>query len=621
MAQRKYTESDVTYFSNDIEKIQAKPNMYVGSTSAIGIFGIFREVFDNAVDEHRAGRNTKVDIIFDKNKQEVFVIDAGVGIPVKTHPKAKISTLTHIVTALQSSGKINSEAYKNAAGTHGVGITATNALSEEFEVWTYRKDSGGWHHTLFKNGKEISKVKKTSKVPFKLKSGTVVRVIPSKKFFGDAKLDIKKVAEWCELTSFLNRGLKLSLQVGDKKKEWVSKNGITDYLEKKVADLKCTLEHKKYFTYTSENIEISLAFTDAEGANIDFFTNTVRNIEGGVHADAMIKAMKAALKPFGPKLSYTDKDLFDGVVGLLNYNINDAQFDSQTKEKLVDTRVAKPALDELTKAFTEFFMSNRTFGYAWVKRAAEIRKRTSEFLKSKKLVKNVKDAKLKISTKLAAVNGKAKPEDCELYLVEGDSAAGTAKLARNHDTQAVFPLKGKPLNVMEAPIDRIQANVEIATILAAIGLDLSSENPTAKMPYGKIIMLADADSDGKHITTLLLTVFWKFAPELFEKGCIYSVKSPEYLTRWKDKVFFGSSRKSVLAKARKAGAPKNAKLVVNHLKGWGEIGAKDLKVSAMLPGKRKLYKVNPPNTKDGKIRFESLMGKNVEYRKSLMGVA
>lgn len=615
---KKYSEKDVTYFSNDIEKIRAKPNMYVGATDANGIFNIIREALDNAVDESRAGRNKLVKLVFDTKNQEAYVIDAGVGIPVKKHPKAKISTLTHIVSALQSSGKIKSEAYKNSIGTHGVGITAANALSEVFEVWTYRKDAGGWHHTKFEEGVEKSPVKKTKKLPkIAAKRGTIIKIKPSQKYFGKAKLDTKKIDEWCEITSFLNRGLEVSFVCDGKERKWVSKNGLSDYLDKQIKDLSAELIGKKPFVYTSPNVEIALAFTNTDGDNIDYYTNTVRNIEGGVHADAMLRALKASLKNYGPKLTYADKDLLDGVVGILNYNIDDAQYDSQTKEKLVDGRVKQACYDELLEAFTEYFRSNRTFAMAWVKRAAEIRKHTQNFLKNKKLVANVRKAKVELSTKLAAVSGKVAPEHCELFLVEGDSAGGSAKRARNNDTQAVFPLKGKPLNVMEAEPDKILANTEIATILAAIGVDIQSDDPTNKMPYGKIIFLADADADGKHINTLLLTVFWRFAPDLIRKGMVYSVKSPEYLGRYKNKTVFGSSRKSVL---KKLNAPEGARVEVKHIKGWGEMDAEDLEIAAMLPGHRTLYQIQYPKDKKKAARFQALMGKKADFRKQLMGV-
>lgn len=611
---KQYSEKDVSYFSNDVEKIRAKPNMYVGATDDAGVFHINKEAWDNVIDEFRAGRNKLLRIVHNTKTQETFTVDDGAGIPVKKHPKAKISTLTHIVTSLQSSGKINSDAYTNSTGTHGVGITAANALSAHFEVWTFRKDAGGWHHTSFEEGTETSAVKAAKKVPFKQKSGTIIRIVPSKKFFGKSKMDVEAVRKWCEVTSYLNSGLKVQFCVDGEEQEWLAKNGLQEYLDKMVADTGANRIGKKDFVFSAPNLEIAFAFTDNNGEGVRYYTNTIPNIEGGVHEIASSKAFVESIKNYGPRLSFTQKDLLDGVVGFLNYNIQEPQFDSQTKEKLVDKRVPQECFDTLHEAMADWFMSNRTFAKEWVKRASEIRKFAQSFLKNKKMIATVKKAKMKLSAKLADVSGEYGPEHCELFLVEGDSAGGSAKNARDPHRQAVFPLKGKPLNTMEADPEQIMKNEEIATILAALGIDIGSEEPTKKLPYGKIIMMADADVDGKHINTLLLTAFYRFAPDLFEQGMIFSVKSPEYLARHKGKTVFGSSRKSVL---KKLGNPKGA--TVAHLKGWGEMDADDLRVAAMDPETRVLYQIKPVQKTDG-TQFEQLMGTKADYRKKILGI-
>lgn len=509
----KYSESDISGFFSDIEKIQAKPALYIGELGQAGINTIVREPCDNSVDEARAGRNTLVNIMIPKDGS-YWVQDEGVGIPVKMHPKMKISTLTHVLTNLQSSGKMQGSAYKSAIGTHGVGIKATNAFSREFEVWTYRKDAGGWHYTKFERGVEKVKPKKVTKPP-KLpngkrpKLGTILRFVPDEKYFGKEKINIDQLKNWCEMTSYMNVGLRIQLLDGKKQYEWVSKLGIREYLEKRLKDLKATpISKNRYVFHNSESLELAVYFTDVEGSAMEFFTNTIRNAEAGVHADDMYKALVEALKPFKGKLHYTPSDLKEGLVGVLNYKINAPMFDSQTKEKLVDNRVKGQCYKECLEVFEKFFKENKSLAKDLVQRAAELRKRTADFLKDKKLIKKVKAASKGLSAKLADVSNTKTPiEDRELYLVEGDSAGGSSKVARFRDFQAVFSLKGKPLNVMEATKDRVNKNAEIAGIFAGIGLDLGHKDPISKIRFGKIIILADADVDGPVVgSTPVLTL-------------------------------------------------------------------------------------------------------------------
>lgn len=615
----KYDESSITGFTRDLEKIQAKPTLYIGELGAAGINTIVREPCDNGVDEARAGRNTLVSI-FVENDGSYWIQDDGVGIPCKMHKTMKINTLTHVLTNLQSSGKMSGDAYKSAIGTHGVGIKATNALSTKFQVWTYRADAGGWHYTEFANGVEKVKVKKclAPKLPNKktAKKGTVVRFVPDVKFFGKAKANVKQIADWAEMTSYMNAGLRIQLSSGGKFKEWLSKGGIREYLDKRLVTLKATPMSKKFVFHNTETLELALEFADVEGSEVEFFTNTIRNVELGVHADDMYRALTDSLKPFKGKLEYTPSDLKEGLVGVLNYKINAPQFDSQTKEKLVDGRVKGKCYTECFAVFSEFFDKNKTLAKDIVTRASELRKKTSEFLKDKKLIKNVKNANSGLASKIAGIsaNSKVPIDRRELYIVEGDSAGGTAKLARDSTFQATYQIKGKPLNVMEAAKDALNKNKELASLMAGLGLDLSKANPLDNLKFGRIIYLADPDVDGKHIQCLLSSVFWKFTPQLFARQQIYIVKSPEYMAEHKGQIIFGSS-KEVLYK--KAGTQK---IDVRHIKGWAEISAGPMRTIAFQIGTRRLLRLLPPKDKTGAKRFEALMGKDAGFRKTLLGV-
>ena len=611
-----YTEKSITYFDSDLSKIRARPAMYIGPVDNAGVFTVLREVCDNAVDEARAGRNKLIDITVSKSG-EFTVFDNGVGIPVKLHPKAKISTLTHVLTNLQSSGKMDTSgsSYQNAIGTHGVGIKATNALSSSFEVWTLRTDSGGWHYTKFEKGKEKAKVCKR-KPPIKLSKGTVVRFMPDSAIFGKHKLEPAQLFTWAELTAYMNPGLRIRITAPNGKvSEYLSKRGIIELLDKRLTEMKAQALNPKAFLYTSATIELALYFADIEGYRVDWFTNTVANPDGGFHADGFWKALAKALDPYKGRADYKPADLREGLLGILNYKIDAPQFSSQTKEKLVDTRMREPAYKECLQAFTDYFAKNKTLAKQLCQRASELRAKTASFLEDKQLIKKVKSAgNTALITKLAGIDKRSKVpvDDRELALVEGGSAGGTAKLARDKTYQATYELRGKPLNVMETPKARIAQNAEIANLLAALGVDLTGK--TTNINYGKIMFLADPDVDGAHINTLLLGLFWRFLPHLFKEGRIYVVAAPEYVAHTKKGPVFGFSLEDVY---KKAGTDK---IEVRHIKGYGEISPQDMKAIAFDPKTRMLYRVKAPTSKDEAANFEALLGKDATYRKQLLGL-
>ncbi len=610
----RYDEKSITAYKTDLEKIRARPALYIGPTDDDGVFTLLRECMDNAVDEARAGRNDLVDVVVDGPHGPFTVADNGVGIPVKLHPKMKISTLTHVLTNLQSSGKIHGDAYQSAIGTHGVGQKGVVALSSVFDCWTFRADSGGWHHTAFKESKETAPVQKSGS-PGGRKRGTVVRFTPSPAFFKKSKLDLRRLVQWAELTSYMNPGLTIRVKAQGKVKVWKSVNGVKDYLAARLKELKATPINQNFLTAATPNLEFILTWADVEGSQVQFFTNTVRNIEEGVHASDMYRALLASLKPFAPprnKVAWGIKDIQDGMVGLLNYKINAPQFDSQTKEKLVDDRVKDACYKECLELFNAFWKKHPAFARELVKRAIELRSRTNAFLTDKKLIKNVQSAKKSLSSKLAGIQGNAPVEERELYLVEGDSAGGGIKRIRDRRTQAIFPCRGKPLNPIDTPQAKVNANAEIVSILAALGVDLNSNSNEPKINYGKVILLADSDVDGNHINTIWQAILWKYVPHLFKKGCVYSVLSPLYKAVHKGKVVFGMTKEDIYKQLG------SRSVECTYLKGWGELNDEDLTI-AVQPGVRTLIKIEPPNREQA-AEFLRLMGSSPAYRKQLLGV-
>lgn len=623
-----------TYSEKNIERyagltgIRKKPTPYIGPTDSDGLWTCWREPADNTVDQALAGRNKLVHLIADKEPNVYWVIDAGEGIPVgqkefedERGRKEKLSTF-YVVTGLTHAGA-NFKGDTISRGTHGIGIKATNAMSKRFTVWTFRE--GQWWCIEYRDAK-LHKEPYKSKAPklpfgFKAKKGTVVRFEPDLSLFqkGTAMRAVY-AREWAELTSYLVKGLEVRVTTPSGKTKTFKTKGPSEYLEKKVEELKATVTGKPFY-FSSREVDIAIAFTDVEGENVNAYTNGLFNKEGGEHIRAMTNALFKSLQPFMKKAKgskkgqeswpFTPTDLKDGLLGLVNYKIAAPKFNNQPKDKLVDERVYDVAYPQLEKAFSDFWKSHKGMAKDVVARATELRNKTADFLKDKKLVKNVKAASKGLAAKLAGIVGNAPVEKRELFLVEGDSAGGGAKRARNKSFQAVYPLRGKPLNVMDAAKDKVNSNKEIIGLLAALGVQMDGKN-AGTIRYGKVICMADPDVDGSHINTLLLGALHKYTPHLFKQGCVYVVKAPLFKAKHKGETYFGMTKEGIY----KQTGTKNVD--ITYIKGWGEVNESDLKV-ALSPEKRKLYRVVPAD-KGGTRNFELLLGKKPEFRKKMMGI-
>ncbi len=615
----KYDESHIERHAG-LMGIRKKPTPYLGPTDGNGLWTMFREPADNAVDQALAGRNKLVHLIFDSEPNTYWVVDGGEGIPVgkkefldEQGRREKMSTF-YVVTGLTHGGS-NFSGDTISRGTHGVGIKATNAMSKFFKVWTFR--DGAWWCIEYKDAK-LSKQVYKGKAPnlphgIKAKKGTVVCFSPDLSLFHKgAKLNPKDPLSWAELTSYLVKGLEVKITNSKGKTKTFITKGPAEYIVNKIDELKAT-QMGKSFVFSSKEADIAIAFTDCEGDNlIDAYTNGLHNKEGGEHVKALVDAMVKSLAPYQGKNKYTPSDLKDGLIGLVNYKIAAPQFNNQPKDKLIDDRVYEVGYKQFLKAFHDFWVAHKGMARDVVTRAALLRSKTADFLKDKKLVKNVNAAKKKLATKLAPIQGNAPVEQRELFLVEGDSAGGGAKRARNKYTQAIYPLRGKPLNVMEAKKEKINGNAEVVGLLAALGIDLGGKRPNLNVPYGKIINMADPDVDGDHINVLLLGVLWKYLPSLFKDGKVFVVKAPLYKSRYKGVIHFGMTKEQVFEKTG------TTKCEVTYIKGWGELSESDLDI-ALDPKIRKLYQVMPPDKK-GAQSFQLLLGKSPAFRKVLFGV-
>ncbi len=616
----RYTENEISYFDSDLAKIRAKPGMYVGSVDEDGVLKLVTECTDNALDEAAAGRNSSVEVWVDDARTSFVIADRGVGIPVKKHPKANISTLTHVLTALQSSGKMRSgEAYKNAIGTHGVGLKGVNALSTEMTVTTYRKDAGGWFTTTFREGKEKKKVSKCQAPVLpdgtKARLGTIVSFTVDPKIFGKHKLLLDRLSDWARMASYLNPKVDIALHHRGKHRNYRSERGMFDYIDWKLKNLSLDAVGKPLILRT-DALDIAIAFTGSPDCHMNYYTNTVINRDGGFHADYMLKALMASLKPYAPKKAkFTLGALKAGMVGMLNIRMDAPSFSSQTKDKLVDERAKQPCYDECLKMFTEAFAKNKTFAKQICQRAAEFAAATIDFRNNAKAMRELKKRPSKglLPGKLAQAIG-CSDDKRELFVVEGDSAGGTAKVARDRSFQEILSLKGKIVNAERKKQDEVLSSEEVLNILKAIGFDPSKPDPTKHLRVGRVLILSDADVDGRHIDALLITLLYKYLPKLFEDGRVFIVKSYEFVARVNDKSVFADSLEKM--KARCGGKlPKQ----VTQLKGLGEMGEEDLRQMAFNPATRKLWQIKLPDAAGNKL-FKQVMGESVEYRRQMLGI-
>ena len=622
---QKYDESHIERHAG-LLGIRKRPTPYIGPNDGSGLWTILREPADNAVDQALAGRNDLVHIIVDAHPNRYWLIDNGPGIPVgvkvfenEKGEREKLSTL-YVTTGLTHGGS-NFSGNTISRGVFGLGLKTTNAMSKVFQVWTFRE--GAWWTIEYRDArlyKEPYRVKAPPKLPHGIKhnKGTIVMFEPDLKLFQkDTKLQPTEVVSWCQLTSYLVPGMQVFLTNGKgKTRSFIHKRGVLDYIDQKVEELKCNIG-KKVFNHNSKLLDVVVAFSDAEGFNVSAYTNGLFNKEGGEHVKALLDALFNSLKPMvklrGAKavFPFRKEDLADGLLGLINCKISAPLFSNQPKDKLTDDRVHKPAYDELLKAWNAFWKAHPSTAKELIARASELRKMTASFLKDKRLAKNVNAAKTKLSSKLAPVVGNTPVEKRELILTEGDSASGTLKRARDKRTQAVYPLRGKPLNVMSSKQDKIAANEEIAGLLAAIGVNFNAKD-NSKINYGKIIIASDADVDGNHITSLLLGALWKFRPDLFKNGHVYSARPPLFKCRYKGKLYFGMTKEAIWKQT------KTQSVDIQYLKGLGELAEGDLYVIAD-PAHRRLFKVTQPDKK-GIANFQALLGPNPLYRKKLLGI-
>lgn len=625
------------------ENVRKKPGMYIGERGNEMAFTALREAMDNVIDERLAGRNTLLEVYVNNKKNEYIVADAAQGIPVGMNKDYKISTLTLVLTRLHAGGKLDAEesTYKASRGTHGVGVSATNAVSEKFEVWTCRDKV--WYHQSFAKGintTEVIKQKPPAEVLDKLQKkhnkGTILRIkldqtiVSGDKGKTKAIVEKKPLIQWLKNTALMVGDLEVVCNIDGFKKSWKNTKGIGKMLKSKLKKLGEPATMGKPFIHDDGQLRVAMQWADyPQDDGLTSYVNALPTSEGGEHINGFVSALskaidahktdkpKKAKKGKASKGAFSSRDLLFGLVGVFNIDVQSPEFNGQLKNKLT-SKVAKQVEDAMAKPLKDFFEKNKGLAKKVIKRAKEVKKSKEEFAKLMKGVSAVKQGqKGTLPTKLVQAK-RCKPAERELYLVEGDSAAGTAKMARNTKNQEIYPLTGKILNAIRAkPADLLKSKV-IRELLISLGYDFKAKGDDLykrlRVQKG-VYLLADPDVDGLHINILLLSLLWKQLPKLFDDGKVFICNAPLYSTYYKGNRYYGEDFQSVSKQL-----PKGANSQIIRSKGWGELAPETLEAIAFEPKTRYAIQVKPVKGKELNY-FLALMGSDTQARKTLLGLA
>ena len=629
----KYDGSQIVILEG-LEAVRKRPGMYIGSTGTRGLHHLIWEILDNGIDEHLAGYCTQLGITLTRDGG-VVIEDNGRGVPVDIHPTKKIPTVRVVYTILHAGGKFNNSVYKVSGGLHGVGASVVNALSKSMIV-EVKKDGKIYRDEYKDGGKPVVKLE-NGLLPVvgkcaKNDTGTKVTFYPDDTIFETVEFKPETIKKKLKEIAYLNKNLKIVFKdehTGETM-TFLEEYGIQSYVAYINRD--ATLLHKDviYVEGTSGDIEVEVAFqyTASFSEQINSYCNRINVTDGGTLVTGFKMALTRVMNQYARELgylknneeNYDGKDIRNGLVAIVSIKHPDPQFESQTKNKLGNTD-AKTAVDEVfSQEVQRYFDKNVEV----LKRILDnVRKSYKARTASDKARRSVLKELMNVDTKskLAACTSK-KAEECEIYIVEGDSAGGTVKTARNRRTQAVLPLRGKILNVEKAPLEKILLNNEIKSMIASFGCGIGDDFDIKKLRYDKIIILTDADVDGAHISTLLLTFFYRFMPELIYQGKVYRGLPPLYKVDYEDTEKRKKVKKSEylfndfeLEKFRKTGKKINA---LQRYKGLGEMDDKQLWETTLDPDSRILAQISISDTVEADEVTDILMGSNVPPRRQFI---
>ena len=611
-----------------LEAVRKRPGMYIGSTSIRGLHHLVYEIVDNSVDEALAGECDTIQVILNKDGSAT-VIDNGRGIPVGINQKAGLPAVEVVFTVLHAGGKFGGGGYKVSGGLHGVGASVVNALSEWLEVEICKE--GKIHKQRYERGKVMYPLKVVGECDINT-TGTKVTFLPDKEIFDETVFDYDTLKQRFREMAFLTKGLRIVLR-DDRPEEPVEKSfhyegGIKEFVEY-LNKGKTPLYNQIIYCEGEKDgvvVEVAMQHNDAYTDNTYGFVNNITTPEGGMHVEGFRKALTKTfndyarknklLKDSEPNLS--GEDIREGLTAIISVKISDPQFEGQTKQKLGNSE-ARTAVDNIVSTQLEIFLEqNPSVGKMTVEKSVLAQRAREAARKARDLTrrKSALDG-MALPGKLADCSDKD-PANCEIYIVEGDSAGGSAKTARSRATQAILPLRGKILNVEKARLDKIYANAEIRAMITAFGTGIHDDFDISKLRYHKIIIMTDADVDGAHISTLLLTFLYRFMPELIKQGYVYLAQPPLYKLEKNKKVWYAYSDEELNQILSEVGRDNNNK--IQRYKGLGEMDAEQLWETTMDPERRILLRVTMDENTSSELdlTFTTLMGDQVEPRREFI---
>ena len=608
-----------------LEAVRKRPGMYIGSTSSRGLHHLVYEIVDNAVDEALAGFCTEIEVTINPD-DSITVIDNGRGIPVGINKKAGIPAVEVVFTILHAGGKFGGGGYKVSGGLHGVGASVVNALSNWLEVEVYTE--GKVYQQRYERGHTCYPLKEIGTCDAE-KTGTKVTFSPDGSIFEETVYEYDILKTRLRETAFLTKGLKIALidtrEGKERKNEFHYEGGIKEFVTYLNKSKEALYQDVMYFEGVKNNVmvEVAMQHNDSYTESVYTFVNNINTPEGGTHLVGFRNALTKTfndyartnklLKDSEPNLS--GEDIREGLTAIVSVKIEDPQFEGQTKQKLGNSE-ARGAVDNIvSEQLTYFLEQNPAVAKVILEKSILAQRARDAARKARDLTRRKTALEgTALPGKLADCSDKD-PKNCEIYIVEGDSAGGSAKTARSRATQAILPLRGKILNVEKARLDKIYANAEIKAMITAFGTGIHDDFDISKLRYDKIIIMTDADVDGAHIATLMLTFIYRFMPELIKQGHVYLAKPPLYKLEKNKQVWYCYSDEELEKLLSEVGRDNNNK--IQRYKGLGEMDAEQLWDTTMNPETRILLRVNIDEETESEVdlTFNTLMGDKVEPRR------